>query len=241
MDDPDAPIALEAYQKLAQGYAAIAETKAENGYIEHPAIRQRIGDVTGLRVLDAGCGPGFLVRDLLAGGAARVIGVDVSPEMIRITTERVGDRAELHVHDLARPLSMIGDGTLDLVTSSLTLDYVRDWSRPLGEFRRCLTDRGRLVMSVQHPMASYKWLKPPSAFGVHYCEVDWGGFTAEPVTVPDYYRSFEEILNPVLAAGFALRGVTETRPLDALKTADPRRYEKHSVFPTFLILDVVVA
>ncbi len=65
----NAPIALNAYETLAEAYAAKAETKAENGYNEHPAIRSVIGSARGPRVLDAGSGPGFLSRDLLEGGA----------------------------------------------------------------------------------------------------------------------------------------------------------------------------
>jgi hypothetical protein len=58
MSDPDAPVALEAYEALARRYSDIAETKAENGYNEHPAMRAQLGAVKGLRVVDAGCGPG---------------------------------------------------------------------------------------------------------------------------------------------------------------------------------------
>ncbi|MEL7201206.1 MAG: SAM-dependent methyltransferase, partial [Pseudomonadota bacterium] len=77
-NETNAPIARDAYDALAEGYAALAETKAENGFNEHPAMRACIGDVKGLTVLDAGCGPGFLLRDLLAAGARRVCGFDVS-------------------------------------------------------------------------------------------------------------------------------------------------------------------
>ncbi|MEO1528258.1 MAG: methyltransferase domain-containing protein, partial [Planctomycetota bacterium] len=51
-------------------------------------MRRCIGDVTGLRVLDAGCGPGFLTRDLLAAGANRVFAIDVSPLMIDLAQKR---------------------------------------------------------------------------------------------------------------------------------------------------------
>ena len=88
-------------------------------------------------------------------------------------------------------------------------------------------------------MGSYAWFKPPTAFGVHYCEAQWKGFTDEPVTVPDYYRSFEEILNPLLGAGFTLREVQETRPVEALRAIDPIRHHRAMRFPTFMILDAI--
>lgn len=238
MSDPTEPTAFAAYEKLARAYAAKAETKAENGYNEHPAMRAQIGDVTGLRVLDAGCGPGFLGRDLLAAGARSVVAFDVSPAMIEISRETLGESAELHVADLARELPFESE-SFDLVVSSLALDYVRDWSVPLGEFHRVLVPGGRLVFSVQHPLGSYAWFHPPTAFGVHLCEAEWKGFTEEPVTVPDYYRSMEEILNPLLAAGFTLREIRETRPVEALRAIDPVKYDRGMKFPTFLILDAI--
>lgn len=236
MNEPNEPIALEAYERLAHGYSARAETKAENGYNEHPAMRRCIGEVQDLCILDAGCGPGFLTRDLLAAGARRVVGVDVSPTMIALSRKRVGQAAEFVVADLGHPLEL-APNQFDLIVSSLALDYVRDWSIPLQGFHRLLKDQGRLVFSVQHPMGSYKWFSPPSAFGVHYCEATWRGFTEEPVIVPDYYRSFEEIINPLLQAGFHLNGVHETRPIEALKEVDPPKYQRGATFPTFLVLD----
>ncbi|OYW84073.1 MAG: hypothetical protein B7Z22_11375 [Hyphomonas sp. 32-62-5] len=237
MSDPDKPIALEAYEALARRYSDIAETKAENGYNEHPAMRAQIGDVDGLRVLDAGCGPGFLTRYLLDKGAADVAAFDVSPAMIEMARERVGDRARLVVADMAKPLSFLERGQFDLVVSSLAIDYVRDWCVPLAEFRRVLIPGGRLVMSVQHPMGAYNWYNPPSAFGVQLCEATWKGFGGKPVVVADYYRSFGEIISPLLTAGFTLRALKETRPVPELEAVNPRKYREGMTSPTFMIID----
>jgi SAM-dependent methyltransferase len=230
------PIAREAYDTLARAYSEKAETKAENGYNEHPAIRAVIGEVKDLCVLDAGCGPGFLMRDLRQAGAARVIGFDVSAEMVAIARERLGQDDDLLIHDLAHPLPFPG-GMFDLIVSSLALDYVYDWSGLLSEFHRVLKSEGRLVCSVQHPMGSYRWFEPPTPFGIHYCEADWKGFTDEPVTVPDYYRSFEEIVMPLINAGFQLRGLKETKPVEALKAIHPEKYREGMQFPTFMVLE----
>lgn len=240
MSKEDRPIALAAYETLANAYAAIAETKAENGYNEHPAMRRVVGPVAGLAVLEAGCGPGFLARDLLAGGAARVTAFDVSPAIVRLARARA-PQAHVFVADMARPLGALADAQFDLVVSSLAIDYVRDWSLPLSEFRRLLRPGGRLVFSVQHPMGAYQWYRPPSAFGVHYVEARWKGSTAEPVTVPDYYRSFEEMVNPLIAAGFVLRKLHETRPDPALKAIDPEKFARNSAFPTFMVFDAAAA
>jgi len=237
MTDPSLPIALDAYEKLARAYSDIAETKAENGFIEHPAIRKCVGDVSRLTVLDAGCGPGFMLRHLLDSGAEETVGVDVSPAMIGLAGKRTNNRAELHIADMAKPMPFLKTAHFDLVTSSLAIDYVKDWRTPLSEFRRVIKSTGRLVFSVQHPMGSYEWFNPPSAFGVHLCETDWTGFTKEPVTVPDYYRSFDEIINPVIDAGFQIGRITETKPVPELKRINPEKYERASRHPTFMVIE----
>ena len=71
-----------------------------NAYYERPATISLLGNVAGLRVLDAGCGPGALTEWLVEHGAA-VNAVDVSPEMVRIARERVGDRVRVQVADLS--------------------------------------------------------------------------------------------------------------------------------------------
>lgn len=251
----ETPLALVAFEELAERFSERAETKAENACIEQPAMRALIGDVRGADVLDAGCGPGILARYLVDSGA-RVTAFDVSPKMIALARRRlaepegrriadpaaphVADPVALHVADLAKPLEFVTDAAFDLVVSSLAIDYVRDWSVPLAEFRRALRPGGRLVMSVQHPLGAYLWYQPPSALGVHVVRATWRGFGGDPVVVPDHYRSIEEILNPILEAGFTLRRIVEARPVPELAEINPEHYEKYTKTPTFLLIDAVV-
>src|SRR5205809_634057 len=65
-----------------------------------PALRKRaesytffrlVGDITGKRVLDLASGFGFYTRQLRPRGAAQVVGVDISPEMVRLAREKAQD------------------------------------------------------------------------------------------------------------------------------------------------------
>jgi SAM-dependent methyltransferase len=232
---PDDPIALSAYSALADQFSALAPTKAENAYIEQPAMRAALGDVRGLDVLDAGCGPGILLEFLIGHGVRSATGADVTPRMLELASERA-PQATLLLADLAEPLP-IPDHEFDVIASSLALDYVRDWSTPLAEFRRVLRPGGHRVFSVQHPTASLAWYGPPSGFGVHYVESEWRGFGGEPIIVPDYYRSFDELINPVLSAGLRIERLTETQPIAALRSIDPDAFEKYSRRPTFMVIE----
>src|SRR5213596_169632 len=53
------------------------------------ALLVRAGDLRGRRVLDVGCGTGTLATWLAEHAAARVWGVDVSPEMLAVAREKV--------------------------------------------------------------------------------------------------------------------------------------------------------
>lgn len=114
------------YQNFAERYAAAIETKPHNAYYERPATLSLLPNVAGLRVLDAGCGPGIYTQWLLDRGA-KVVACDVTPKMVEITRQRVGDLAEVYCADLDRPLSFARDGEFDLVVCPLVLDYLLDW------------------------------------------------------------------------------------------------------------------
>lgn len=232
-----APIALDAYEKLAEAFSRLAPGKAENAYIEQPAMRKAVGDVRGKKIFEAGCGPGILAEYLVHEGA-KVVGFDVSPKMIELARKRVPSNATFFVADMAKKLPVDQDGQFDMVVASLSIDYIENWEIPLSEFYRLLKPRGKFIFTIQHPIGSWNWYKPTSAFGVQYVEASWKGFTEEPVTMPDYYRSFEEVINPLINAGFKILKIEDLKPIDALRTLDPYKFGKYSKLATFMCIIV---
>ncbi len=55
-------------------------------------VREALAAQDGERILDAGCGPGFYVAELLedVGPNGSVVGIDRSPQMLALATRRVG-------------------------------------------------------------------------------------------------------------------------------------------------------
>lgn len=233
------PIALSAYEQLAESFSRLAPSKAENAYIEQPAMRKAVGDVRGLKIFEAGCGPGILAEYLIHEGA-KVVGFDVSPKMIELAKKKNPKNATFFVADGAMPLPLGPEqnGQFDLVVASLAMDYIKDWSTPLMEFHRLLKSKGRFIFTIQHPLGSWNWYKPECAFGVQYVESTWKGFNDEPVVMPDYYRSFEEVINPLIAAGFKILKVEDLKPIDALRTLDPYKFGKFSKLASFMCIIV---
>jgi SAM-dependent methyltransferase len=227
----DAPLALAAYEALADAYDDLVGEKPANAHLERPATRGLLPDLDGECVLDAGCGPGVTTRELREGGACPV-GVDVSPRMLELARER-NPRVGFVRADLGSALPF-ADGAFDGVHSSLALHYVRDWSALFAELARVSRPGGWLVCSTQHPFADFDRLGG-DYFAVTRVSEVWDSF-GEAVDVPFYRRPLEAVLNPLLDAGYRLDRVVEAEPTDRFREERPGTYERVAEEPTFLSL-----
>jgi len=113
----------------------------------------RRGDLkAGQRVLDLGTGTGSVAMRAaaLVGPAGRVTGVDISPEMLALTRQRLVESGHPNV-DLREGRAEqlpANDGTFDAVLASLSLMYVIDRAAAAREMRRVLRPGGRFVAAV---------------------------------------------------------------------------------------------
>jgi len=145
----------DVYDRLAPVWSATTDDGPFNGGLERPALRSLIPrPLTGSTVLDAGCGSGAQCAWLLDQGA-EVVGVDLSPGMIEMASDRCSGRGRFLVADLAEPLP-VPPNSCDGVSSSLALHYLRDWSVALASFATVLRPGGWVVLSLDHPFG------PPS-------------------------------------------------------------------------------
>jgi len=222
---------------LARAYARVTAANVCNAAYERPAVRDVLGDVRGLDVLDAGAAAGEHSAWLAEHGA-RVVALDASEAMVHIARARLGDAATVLCADLARPLPL-ADASFDVVLSSLTLHYVEDWLPTLREFARVLRPGARLVVSTHHPALT----DDPGAdyHAVRLVEEGWDGFGEGPVPMRFYHRPLERIVGDVLAAGFVLRALREPRPSAEADARDPTVAARLRTRPWFLILDAEAA
>jgi SAM-dependent methyltransferase len=233
----DADRAALQYDAMGGAYQAANDEGAFNASYERPATIALLGDVSGRRVLEAGCGPGALTAWLTDHGAA-VTALDVSPEMVRLARERVGRGAKILEADLAQPLTFAADRSMDLVVASLVLHYVKDWAPVLDEFHRVLADDGAVVFSTHHPAMDWQLHSPGDYFAVKQVTETWekGG---RPYEVTFWRRPLRAITAAIAGSGFLIERLVEPEPVPGLGERDPEADHRLRTNPAFLFFRLV--
>ncbi|MFD0332148.1 class I SAM-dependent methyltransferase [Streptacidiphilus monticola] len=154
----DTPDFFTAYQRMR------ADGDGLNEELEQPALRALLPQVTGLDVLDLGCGDGGQAEWLASAGARSVLGVDPSTRMLALARGRAHPCLR-YLQATAEELTL-PQASLDLVVSSLALHYVPDLPALLARIAQWLRPGGHLVYSVEHPVCTAQqpmngWLERP--------------------------------------------------------------------------------
>jgi ubiquinone/menaquinone biosynthesis C-methylase UbiE len=106
----------------------------------------------GQTVLDFGCGPGHLARELArrVGAAGHVHGVDINAEFVaraRARAEEAGLASRLSFHHVTSDRLPLDDASIDRVICKNVLEYVPDLGATLHELRR-LQPEGALIHAI---------------------------------------------------------------------------------------------
>jgi ubiquinone/menaquinone biosynthesis C-methylase UbiE len=97
------------------------------------------------RLLDVGCGTGAASRSA-ASVAASVVGIDLSPEMIRQARELASGLANVHFEIADSEHLPFDDGAFTAVVCSNSFHHYPDPGRAVREMTRVLAPGGRLVL-----------------------------------------------------------------------------------------------
>ncbi len=106
------------------------------------------------RVLDLACGQGFFSRAFALAGA-KVIGVDVSPELIALAgsyekNRKKGEGVVYHVAP-AHEMPFIPTSSQDAIVSILALQNMENLGLVFKECGRVLSEKGKLLIVLNHP------------------------------------------------------------------------------------------
>ena len=105
-------------------------------------------------VLELGCGTGKNTEWLL-NKAERIIGLDFSQEMLNKAEEKITDkRVTFKKSDLTKDWK-IENNFVDLITSSLTLEHIKNLDHIFSQANQKLNKNGLFFISELHPFKQY--------------------------------------------------------------------------------------
>ena len=180
-------------------------------------------DMDGRAVLDLGCGYGWHCRYALEQGAARVLGLDISENMLNEAVKRGGDGIEYRlcgIEEYEYPRE-----EWDLAVSNLALHYIRDLQAVYQKVHRTLRPGGVFLFNIEHPVftagINEEWVLDGDGKPL-YWPMDRYFFPGGRETVflgqrvVKQHHTLTQILMGLLRAGFCLEAVEEAQPPEEL-------------------------
>ncbi|MBP1852321.1 class I SAM-dependent methyltransferase [Rhizobium halophytocola] len=200
---------------------------------EWETARAMLPSVAGKRVVDLGCGFGWVSRWMRDQGASSVLGLDLSQNMIaRARAETADSGIEYRIVDM--DLLELPPAGFELGYSSLAFHYVQDFDRLIRMLHRAIVPGGHLVFIIEHPIfmaaAHPHWIAdedgrktwPVNGYAVEgERRTDWFA-----KGVLKYHRTMATTLNTLIASGFAITRVEEFAPSPVQIREDPALAEE---------------
>ncbi|HRB00879.1 MAG TPA: class I SAM-dependent methyltransferase [Ignavibacteria bacterium] len=221
-------------KEFAESYSNKIEYNSHNALYERPAVVSLIGDPVGKKILDAGCGPGVLAS-FLADKGAFITAVDYSSEMIRLTNDRVENKARVLELNLNEPLDVFKDEEFDIIVSSLTIHYLKNLRLFLSECNRILKEDGCMVFSTHHPFMDFSFHSEGNYFETELLTDEWPSYN---IKMDFYRRSLSDIFNLIMESEFVIEELAEPMPVSECKEKFPDAYETLTHKPWFIIFKI---
>lgn len=225
----------EMYSKYAQQYDLAAQDNIYNAYLERPSLQALMGSVQGLKVLDLGCGSGIYAEYLISNGAADVTCVDVSPEMVAIVQQKLGERVNSYAQDISIGLPKEKSDTVDLIICPLVLHYIEELNPLFQEVARVLKPNGFMVFSTHHPFADFECSITGNYFDRELIRETWNTI-GTPVDVTFYRRSLTEIMNAITMSSLVITQISEGQVLEQAKQISLDTYLHLTNNPNFIFV-----
>jgi ubiquinone/menaquinone biosynthesis C-methylase UbiE len=169
-------------------YDKAAAQNIERSYNTPDIARQRLQTLNALalnmgeRVVDVGCGTGFLINEMAAmvGSSGSLTGIDFSQDMLDVAVQRCESLPQVKLRQGSAVDLPLDDASFDAATCTQTLLYVPDVDQSIAELARVLKVGGRLAI----------------------VETDWNGAivnNADPEMTQKIFQSFQKpVPNPNL-------------------------------------------
>jgi 2-polyprenyl-3-methyl-5-hydroxy-6-metoxy-1,4-benzoquinol methylase len=184
-------------------------------HLVNPFIFALLGDVRHQRILDAGCGQGYLSR-LLAERGAEVVGVEPAASLFDYAIEREEELRQGIRYVQADLAAMPELGAFDAVIASMVLCALPNWRPAMKTCVEALQPGGLFIFTLNHPcfeMLATSWQQHAFMKVERYLhEYEIAGPHGT-----DFHRPLSSYLNELAALGCTLVELIEPAlPADAL-------------------------
>lgn len=210
---------------LRKGYDSIAEkylssrTESNGGSFfknidtEVPMMFSMVPqDLSGLKLLDIGCGPGIHLKEYVRRGCEG-FGVDLSPKMIDVAMAYCPD-AKFNVGNISK--LQFKDNLFDIVTASFVLDHVENLEAAIKEVKRVLKIDGIFIFSVPHPISNMFRHSKPNEFiptdSYFSRETLFHNIVGDGTKMLGIRRQLQDYFQPQTKNGFVLMDFVENQP-----------------------------
>jgi ubiquinone/menaquinone biosynthesis C-methylase UbiE len=210
---------MKTYDDIAEWYDQWVGTHPMKEDPFFQPVEALLGEVSGQRICDLGCGQGRVARHLAEQGA-HVVGVDFSAKLLAIARrhEETNPHGIEYVQADARNLDEKELGLFDGVLCFMALMDIPDLAPTLRSVARILRPGGWFVFSILHPCfhtsQSGEMETPEGAvrtIGKYFVEGWWRSDTrpGPPGQVGAYHRTLSTYVNELSAAGLQLVHLSE--------------------------------
>jgi arsenite methyltransferase len=112
------------------------------------ALLRALALAPGEAVLDIGCGPGFVLREMAAtvGSAGRAVGLDISGNTLEMARERCREYSWAELCRAEAVRLPFADAAFDAAVATQVYEFVADLDSAFAELRRVLRSGGRAAI-----------------------------------------------------------------------------------------------
>ena len=241
------PVSMKTQAEVSREWSAIVEIRAnqlENNddlsysHILAPAVMTLAKNSNLNRVIDIGCGSGFLAKQLAAISEI-VVGIDMNSHSIELAKKRYGSIVNLEfINSTVENQARENKEMFSLAVANMTFATVIDLKSVIRAISQILCDKGSLIITLPHP---FFW-----ALYRNYLYENWFEYRREIIlegplfddkpllSTTQIHRPLEFYISELIEAGFVVNKIMEPNAPEEAKL----RYE-HRIrweYPRFLVL-----
>jgi len=218
-------MAINIWDKAAREYSSLVDSPSNMCYraLIDPYLKDFFSRFSGGKILDLGCGDGYLSR--LLPDIFFITGIDSSEELIKIAKEKKSSGV-FFVGDITKKFSLKENEEFDLAVSNMVLMSVDNISEVYRSVFQYLKPGGQFVMTILHPVFSrptMRWFKtwPMKILRCDpFARIDgYGNFFEKNFSIlglknatPLVHRSIADYLQPAIEIGLKLKKMNELYP-----------------------------